>query len=68
MASKTVVTCDRCGKEITQPTLPLLHIEYTKRRFFSLLYWRVRTITKQYELCEDCKKSFFNWMDKRDDS
>ena len=65
MASKTVVTCDRCGKEIKGISL---EVHYKKRKFNLRADSNWTNSIIKTELCEECKKSFFNWMNKRDDS
>ena len=62
MARKTIVTCDSCGKEITDtPT----YVQYDKRKF-KLRVHGLTIITIEKELCEDCKTSFFDWLKGED--
>lgn len=58
MARKTVITCDRCGKELP----PECILKY-KQRVFSIDSESLFGYTiKKIELCQNCKKSFMKWI------
>ena len=62
MASKTTLFCDRCGKEFQRKGFT--HSVKIPRQISLLAYDFQRCFfEKEYDLCEDCYKDFFKYLD-----
>ena len=55
------ITCDRCGKEISNWFDKFIRLHKSKRKFIML-----KRDYEEMDLCEDCYESFKNWYYRKD--
>jgi hypothetical protein len=61
-------TCDRCGKKVWK--VSKIGIFRTKRIILAFLVFLYNPVEegvnlKEYDLCEDCRKSLTNWLNDK---
>ena len=63
MAKIEIITCDRCGKELT--AINNAQISQTSARIDLYAIGQPRTYASQrIDLCEDCYEQFINFLEK----
>jgi hypothetical protein len=58
---REVVTCDKCGRQIQEPTLVY------PSRDVKLTVFGMLLDTPRYDLCRDCYQDFKRWISKKDE-
>lgn len=62
MARVKIITCDRCGKELT--AIKNAQISQTSARLDLYAIGQLRTYASQrIDLCEDCYQEFINFLE-----